>query len=180
MTTPEPFTLTRRDAELTGWAAMYAVSELNLIRTTGHGAAAYTKLQFCFSGPAYRAVIENSSPRAVRELTDGYHANFHHPVLYAKALRLGASRLSELVPMSRTTRALLSVGPAAAATADITENVVNMWMHRDATRITDTTASVSSTLSAVKWAGTLGPLFYMTAGFVPVWMRWARSPFVRR
>ncbi|MBY6538762.1 hypothetical protein HQ325_08775 [Rhodococcus sp. BP-349] len=180
MTAPtQQFTPTRRDAELAGRALMYAVSELSLIRVTGQGGAAYAQLQVCPSGARYRSVVDGLSPRAARELTNGYHANFHHPVLYAAALRLGAERLAELVPMSRSLRAVLVAAPAVAATADITENVVNLYLHRDTRRITDATATVSSALSIVKWGGTLGPLAYMTAGFFPIWGRAVRDRLAR-
>lgn len=180
MTSPEKFTPTRRDAALAAWASMYAVSELSLIRTTGQGGAAYAQLQVCPSGDRYRSVIENMSPRAARELTNGYHANFHHPVLYAKALRMGAVRLSELVPVSPMLRRILVAAPALAATADITENVVNLYIHEDVARITDTTARVSSVLSVVKWTGTVGPLIYMTTEFVPFWFRAVAARLSRR
>ncbi|MGB3770864.1 MAG: hypothetical protein WBF79_17145 [Rhodococcus sp. (in: high G+C Gram-positive bacteria)] len=171
MTISETFTPTRRDAELATWASMYAVSELSLIRTTGQGGTAYAQLQVCPSGARYRSVIENLTPRQARELTNGYHANFHHPVLYAKALRIGAVRLAELVPMSASLRRLLIAAPAVAATADITENLVNLYIHDDVERITNSTATLSSVLSILKWSGTVGPLVYMSTQFLPVWGR---------
>ncbi|MGN7133542.1 hypothetical protein ACTHQY_09735 [Rhodococcoides corynebacterioides] len=165
----EPFTPTALDARLAGRAAMYGVSELSLITVTGSGGPAYVQLQVCPSGARYRSVIENLSPRAARDLKKGYIANFHHPVLYAKALRLAAVRLSELLPISPTTRSVLLAAPAVAATADIAENVVNLWMHEDTRRITDATATTSSVLAAVKWTGTIGPLLYLSCGFLPLW-----------
>jgi hypothetical protein len=38
---------------------------------------------------------------------------------------------------------------------------------------------VSSALSIVKWGGTVGPLAYMTVGFLPIWGRAVRDRFAR-
>lgn len=178
-----PLRPTRLDGRLAAAAAMYAVSEASLVRVTGTGGAAYLALQISPSARAYRRVIEGLDARARRELRNGYHANFHHPVLYATALRLGAVRLAELVPLAPPVRRALLAAPAVAAGADLVENLVDLRMLADVHAITTGRVYLSNTLSVAKWTGTLVPLGYMTLRFGGVWAealgrlrRGSRSP----
>jgi hypothetical protein len=164
------------DKKLIGFGTAYALSELNIIRMVGPSAGAvYREIQTSPSAAAYRRSVSRLNPKTKAKLRSHYIPNFGHPLLYAIALRTGGQRLAQLTPLSPTVEKLLTVGPCVGAAADITENLFRLKMLDDDTAVTDTTVRAASGLAVAKWSLAVGPLAYMTARFVPIWLRALRS-----
>ncbi len=164
------------EAELVGFAAAYALSELNLMRMVGLSAGGvYRETQTSPSAACYRRSVARLTPTTRARLRSHYFPNFGHPLLYAIALRTAGQRLAQLTTVPPAIQRFLTVGPCVAAAADITENVVRLRLLADGDGVTDTTVRTASALAMTKWTLAVAPLAYMSTRYPWIWLAASRG-----
>ncbi|MDI9914711.1 hypothetical protein [Rhodococcus sp. IEGM 1379] len=151
------------------WSATFVLSQANIVRLLGPAAPRVLEVQTAFSARRYHEVLARMDDAETARFRSHYFPDFVHPAVYAMALRAGAQRLGEHVPLSPVTQKALAVAPVLSAVGDYIENIVGLHLldHRD--HITDGAVRVTSAVSIAKWVLALGTLGYLSQGFVRVW-----------
>ena len=151
------------------WSAAFVLSQANIVRLLGPAAPRVLEVQTAFSARRYREVLAKMDDDETTRFRRHYFPDFVHPAIYAMALRAGAQRLGEHVPLSPATQKALAVAPVLSAVGDYIENVVGLHLLDRRDHITDGVVRVTSVVSIAKWGLALGTLGYLSQGFVRVW-----------
>lgn len=128
------------------------------------------QVQTAWSADRYREILAGMDSAETARFRSHYYPDFVHPVLYAAALRAGATRLGELTPLDPAVARVLAAAPVVSAAGDYVENVVGLHLLDHPERITDPLIRATTAVSVTKWALALGSLAYLSAGFGRV--RW--------
>lgn len=163
--------LSKRDVPLIASAALFVVSQANIVRLLGPAGPRVLEVQTAWSARRYREILEKMDSRETARFRSHYYPDFVHPAIYAVALRAGAERLGELTPIPPATARVLALAPVLSAAGDYVENIVGLHLLDRPEHITDSVVRATSAVSIAKWTLALGSLGYLTAGFGSVLVR---------
>ncbi len=144
---------------------IFAVSQANILRLLGPAGPRVLQIQTAWSALRYRQILDSMDAAATARFRSHYYPDFVHPVIYAMALRAGASRLGELTDLTPTTAKALAIAPILSAAGDYVENVTGLYLLDHREQITDSVVRATTAVSVTKWVLALGTLAYLACGF---------------
>lgn len=155
---------TKKDGAFLGWAAVFVVSQANILRVLGPAAPKLLKVQTATSAAGYRAVLDGMDDRELAGYRAHYPLDMVHPAIYAIALLKGAQALDARAPLSPRAKRILLAAPVVSAAGDYVENVVGWYLIDHRQHVSDAGTRVVSAVSTAKWALALGSLAYLARG----------------
>lgn len=152
--------------EFLGWGAVYAVSQVNILRALGPAAPKLLKVQTATSAAQYNTVLDSMTEQEMAGYRAHYPLDMVHPAIYAAALRAGARALDARRRQPKFMRTYLMAAPVVSAGCDYVENAAGWYLIDHRRHVTDAGTKAVTAVSTVKWVLALGELGHVVSSLI--------------